>query len=53
MEEFKSETSVARIKLTILLFLSKVVRVDSKGDAKIEDLLLRIVDNVESCETFP
>lgn len=53
MEEFKSETSVARIKLTILLFLSKVVRVDSKGDAKIEDLLLRIVDNVKSCETFP
>ena len=53
LEEFKSEKSTARLKLTILLFLAKVMKADSKGDSKIEELLLRIVDNVRACETFP
>ncbi|CAB51205.1 putative protein [Arabidopsis thaliana] len=53
LEEFKSEKSTARLKLAILLFLAKVMKADSKGDSKIEELLLRIVDNVRACETFP
>ena len=53
LEEFKSEKSTARLKLAILLFLAKVMKADSKGDSKIEEFLLRIVDNVRACETFP
>lgn len=53
LKEFKDQECVARKKLTILLFLCKVLKADSKGDANIEQLLLRIVNNVAACETFP
>ncbi|KAG7580648.1 hypothetical protein ISN44_As07g004650 [Arabidopsis suecica] len=49
----KSEKCLDRKKLIILLFLCAVVKADSKGDGNIEKFLLRIVDDVHACETFP
>ncbi|CAB72487.1 putative protein [Arabidopsis thaliana] len=42
-----------RLKLVLLYFLVKVVKAGAKNDGNIEEFLLRIVGDLNACETFP
>jgi len=41
-----------RLKLVLLYFLVKVVKAGAKNDGNIEEFLLRIVGDLNACETF-
>jgi len=40
------------LKLVLLYFLVKVVKAGAKNDGNIEEFLLRIVGDLNACETF-
>nr|AAD20103.1 hypothetical protein [Arabidopsis thaliana] len=42
-----------RLKLVLLYFLVKVVKAGAKNDGNIEEFLLRIIGDMNACETFP
>lgn len=44
---------VDRMKMTVLYFLCKVLKAKSRVDGSIDPFLLRVVDDLEVCKTFP
>lgn len=44
---------VDRLKMVVLLFLGRVIRGKPKNNGLLDLFILRIVDNLEACRTFP
>ncbi|CAE6227719.1 unnamed protein product [Arabidopsis arenosa] len=53
LKEKKSWKGADKKKLVVLYFLSKILKASSKSDGNIVTFLLRIVDDLDACETYP
>ncbi|CAE6207115.1 unnamed protein product [Arabidopsis arenosa] len=53
LKEKKSWKGADKKKLVVLYFLCKILKASSKSDGNIVSFLLRIVDDLDACETYP
>ncbi|XP_020868796.1 uncharacterized protein At3g43530-like [Arabidopsis lyrata subsp. lyrata] len=53
LKEKKSWKGADKKKLVVLYFLCKILKASSKSDGNIESFLLRIIDDLDACETYP
>ncbi|KAG7533234.1 hypothetical protein ISN45_Aa08g008740 [Arabidopsis thaliana x Arabidopsis arenosa] len=53
LKEKRSWKGADKKKLVVLYFLSKILKASSKSDGNIVTFLLRIVDDLDACETYP
>ncbi|KAG7537541.1 hypothetical protein ISN44_As13g014160 [Arabidopsis suecica] len=53
LKEKRSWKGADKKKLVVLYFLCKILKASSKSDGNIVSFLLRIVDDLDACETYP
>lgn len=53
LDKMKHKSTAVRKKLVILYFLFKVVKAKTKGDGIVDPWLLRVVTDLDACESFP
>ncbi|CAE6200325.1 unnamed protein product [Arabidopsis arenosa] len=53
LKEKKSWKGADKKKLVVLYFLCKILKASSKSDGNIVSFLVRIVDDLDACETYP